>query len=71
VIALKARLPFPGQSEAPKFDNTDMTRFVKEWNDIYENCEIKIIEKTRRVPKYMIKVIRKYVRAQEKYEKRD
>jgi hypothetical protein len=48
-----------------------MTRFVKEWDNIYEDCGIKIIEKTRRVPKYIIKVIREYVRAQEKYEKRD
>jgi hypothetical protein len=30
VIALRARLPFPGQPGAPKFDNTDMTRFVEE-----------------------------------------
>jgi hypothetical protein len=48
-----------------------MIRFVKKWDDIYKNCEIKVIKKTRRVPKYMIKIIRKYVRAQEKYEKRD
>jgi hypothetical protein len=48
-----------------------MTRFVEEWDDICEDCEIKIIEKTRRIPKYMTKVIGKYIRAQEKYEKRD
>jgi hypothetical protein len=35
-----------------------MTRFVKEWNNIYENYRIKIIKKTRRVPKYIIKIIR-------------
>jgi hypothetical protein len=48
-----------------------MTRFVKEWDNIYKDCEIKIIKKTRRIPKYIIKIIRKYVRAQKKYEKRD
>jgi hypothetical protein len=48
-----------------------MTRFVKEWNNICENCEIKAIEKIRRIPKYIIKVIGKYIRAQEKYEKKD
>jgi hypothetical protein len=48
-----------------------MTRFVKEWDDICENCEIKIVKKTRRISKYMTKVIEKYIRAQEKYEKRD
>jgi hypothetical protein len=71
IITLKARLPFPNQPETPKFDNTDMPRFVKEWNDIYKNYRIKIIKKTRRIPKYMTKVIEKYVRAQKKYEKRD
>jgi hypothetical protein len=48
-----------------------MIRFVKEWDDIYKNCEVKIVKKTRRVSKYMTKIIEKYVRAQEKYEKRD
>jgi hypothetical protein len=48
-----------------------MTRFVEEWDDIYENCEIEAIKKIRRVPKYIIKMIRKYIRAQEEYEKRD
>jgi hypothetical protein len=48
-----------------------MTRFVKEWDNIYEDCEIKTIKKTRRVPKYMTKIIGKYIRAQEKYEKRN
>jgi hypothetical protein len=48
-----------------------MTRFVKEWDNIYKNCKIKAVKKTRRVPKYITKVIRKYIRAQEKYEKRD
>jgi hypothetical protein len=62
-MALKARLPFFNQLEVPEFDNTDITRFVKEWDNIYENYKIKVIEKTRRVPKYMIKVIRKYIRA--------
>jgi hypothetical protein len=71
VITLKARLPFSNQSEASKFDNTNMTQFVEEWDNIYKNYKIKIIKKTRRVPKYMTKIIGKYVRAQEKYEKRD
>jgi hypothetical protein len=71
VIALRARLPFFGQSKTPKFDGTDMTRFVKKWDNICKNCKIKIIEKTRRVPKYIIKIIKEYVRAQKKYEKRD
>jgi hypothetical protein len=70
-MALKARLPFLSQLRALEFDSTDMTRFVKEWDDIYKNYKIKIIEKTRRVPKYIIKIIKKYVRAQEEYEKRD
>jgi hypothetical protein len=48
-----------------------MTRFIKEWNNIYKDCEIKAVKKTRRVPKYIIKVIGKYVRAQEKYEKKN
>jgi hypothetical protein len=48
-----------------------MTRFVKEWDDICEDYGIKIIEKIRRIPKYIIKVIKKYIRAQEKYEKRN
>jgi hypothetical protein len=48
-----------------------VTRFVKKWDDICEDCEIKVIKKTRRVPKYMIKIIGKYIRAQEEYEKRD
>jgi hypothetical protein len=38
-----------------------MTRFVKEWDDICENYGIKVIEKTRRVPKYITKIIREYV----------
>jgi hypothetical protein len=70
-MALRARLPFFGQLKVPKFDDTNVTRFVKEWDNIYKDCGIKIIEKTRRVLKYMIKVIKEYVRAQEKYEKRD
>jgi hypothetical protein len=48
-----------------------MTRFVKEWDNICKNCEIKTVKKTRRVPKYIIKVIREYIRAQKEYEKRD
>jgi hypothetical protein len=48
-----------------------MTRFVKEWDNICENYRVKIIKKTRRIPKYMTKVIGEYVRAQEEYEKRD
>jgi hypothetical protein len=48
-----------------------MTRFVKKWDNIYKNYEIKAVKKTRRIPKYIIKIIKKYVRAQEKYEKRD
>jgi hypothetical protein len=48
-----------------------MTRFVKKWDNICKNCKIKIIKKTRRVPKYIIKIIGEYVRAQEKYEKKD
>jgi ribosomal protein L39E len=48
-----------------------VTRFVKEWDDIYKDCKIKAVKKTRRVPKYIIKIIRKYVRVQEEYEKRD
>jgi hypothetical protein len=48
-----------------------MTQFVKEWNNIYKDCKIKIIKKIRRIPKYIIKVIREYIRAQEEYEKRD
>jgi hypothetical protein len=71
VITLRARLPFPSQPEAPKFNNTDMTRFVEEWDNIYKNCEIKTIKKARRVPKYITKIIEKYIRAQKKYEKRN
>jgi hypothetical protein len=48
-----------------------VTRFVEEWDDIYEDYKVKVIEKTRRVSKYIIKIIKEYVRAQEKYEKRD
>jgi hypothetical protein len=48
-----------------------MTQFVKKWDDICEDCKVKAVEKTRRVPKYITKVIGKYVRAQEEYEKRD
>ena len=70
-MALRARLPFFSQSEIFEFGNTDMTRFVKEQDNIYENCKIKVIKKTRRIPKYITKVIGKYVRAQEEYEKRD
>jgi hypothetical protein len=71
VIALRARLPFFSQLRISKFDDTDITRFVKKWDNIYKDCGIKAIKKTRRVSKYMTKIIRKYVRAQEKYEKRD
>jgi hypothetical protein len=71
VIILRARLPFPNQSGVPEFDGIDITRFVKEWDDIYENYEIEIVKKTRRIPKYMTKIIGEYIRAQEKYEKRD
>jgi hypothetical protein len=69
IIVLKARLPFSGQPGAPKFDDTDMTRFVKKWDDIYEDCKVKAIKKIRRVLKYMTKVIREYIRAQEEYKK--
>jgi hypothetical protein len=48
-----------------------MTRFVKKWDNICKDYKIEAIKKTRRVPKYMTKVIKKYIRAQEKYEKRD
>jgi hypothetical protein len=48
-----------------------MTRFVKKWDDICEDYKIKAIKKTRRVPKYITKIIGKYVRAQKEYEKRD
>ena len=48
-----------------------MTRFVKKWDNIYENCKIKTIKKTRRIPKYIIKIIGKYIRAQKEYEKQD
>jgi hypothetical protein len=71
VMALRARLLFFDQLGALEFDGTDVTRFVEKWDDICENCGIKAVKKTRRVPKYMTKVIREYVRAQEKYEKRD
>jgi hypothetical protein len=71
IMVLRARLPFSGQLGAPEFDGTDITRFVKEWDDIYEDYKIKTIKKTRRVPKYITKVIKEYVRAQEEYEKRD
>jgi hypothetical protein len=60
-MALRARLPFLSQLRAPEFDNTDITRFVKKWDDICENYEIKVIKKTRRVPKYITKIIKKYV----------
>ena len=40
-------------------------------DDIYENYEIEIVKKTRRIPKYMTNIIGEYIRAQEKYEKRD
>jgi hypothetical protein len=63
VMTLRARLPFFSQLKIPKFDNTDITRFIKEWDDICKNYEIKAIKKIRRVPKYIIKVIREYVRA--------
>jgi hypothetical protein len=68
---LRARLPFPGQLKVPEFDGIDVTRFVKKWDNIYKNCGVKAVKKTRRVPKYIIKVIREYIRAQEEYEKRD
>jgi hypothetical protein len=71
VIVLRARLSFSGQLKAPEFDGIDITRFVKKWDDICENYGIKIIKKTRRISKYMTKVIGEYIRAQEKYEKRD
>jgi len=71
VIVFKIRLPFSDQLKALKFDNTDMTRFVKKWDNIYENCKIKTIKKTRRIPKYIIKIIGKYIRAQKEYEKQD
>jgi hypothetical protein len=70
-MALRARLPFFGQLGVFEFDSTDITRFVEKWDDICKNCEIKVIKKTRRVPKYMIKVIGEYIRAQKEYEKRD
>jgi hypothetical protein len=71
VIALRAGLPFPSQLKAPEFNNTDVTRFVEKWDNIYENCGIKVIKKTCRVPKYITKIIKEYIRAQEEYEKRD
>jgi hypothetical protein len=70
-MALRTRLLFPDQPGASEFDNTNVTRFVKKWDDIYKNCEIKAVKKTRHIPKYMTRVIEEYIRAQEEYEKRD
>src|SRR5947207_10864407 len=64
-------MPCPGQPDAPYFDGTDVTEFLRQWNIDCEDFGISEPKKCDRLPYYCSKEVREVVELLDGYSNKD